>query len=453
MTMSHTIIKNARIINENNNFHGDVYIRNDRIERIDATIGLPANIQCKEIDAKDNILIPGMIDAHVHFRDPGLTYKGDIETESSAAIAGGVTTFMDMPNTLPNVLTKKILEEKYSRASERSFGNFSFFMGLTQDNLEEALKISTEDVCGLTDDGLYFDRNNSLLCNSPDYLEKLFSRSEHLVALHSEDESIIKANFIKSKQKWNGKIPPSDHSEIRSALACLSSTKKLVELTKKHKNRLHLLHVSTGAEALLFDHETPTHEKRITAEACVHHLYFNTEDYWQLGNKIKWNPSIKSKENQFALLQALHDNKIDMIATDHAPHDWKEKLGNYEEVKPGGPMIQHALPVLLEMYHKNQISLEKIVEKTSHQVAEVYRIKERGFIREGYFADLVMVDLNDPWKVTADNVEYKCQWSPVMGKTFRSKIKKVFVNGVLAFDEGKTKERPAGMRLKFDKTR
>ena len=451
--MSHTIIKNARIINENQDFHGDVYIRNERIERVDTTIGLPWNLLVKEIDAKDTILIPGVIDAHVHFREPGLTYKADIESESKAGIAGGVTSFMDMPNTIPNVITQEILEEKYARAAQKSFGNFSFFMGLNQDNLEEALRISTEDVCGLTDDGLYFNNSNALLCNSPEYLEKLFSRSEHLVALHSEDESIINANFQKSKQKWNTEIPPSDHSVIRSELACLSSTKKLVELTKKYNNRLHLLHISTGAEALLFDHETPTYEKRITAEACVHHLCFNTEDYRQLGNKIKWNPSIKSKENPLVLLQAIQDNKIDIIATDHAPHDWKEKLGSYEQVKPGGPMIQHALPVLLEMYHNNLISLEKIVEKTSHQVAEVYRIKDRGFIREGYFADLVMVDLHNPWKVTADNLLYKCQWSPLMDRTFRSKIKKVLVNGELAYDEGTFKSKPSGMRLKFSKTR
>jgi dihydroorotase len=451
--MSHIIIKNARIINENKDFHGDVYIRNERIERIDNTIGIAANLSVKEIDAKDNILIPGVIDAHVHFREPGLTYKGDIESESIAGLAGGVTSFMDMPNTIPNVLTQEILEEKYSRAMQRSFGNFSFFMGLNHDNLEEALKTNTEDVCGLTDDGLYFDKSNSLLCNSPEYLEKLFSRSEHLVALHSENESIINANFLKSKKKWNNEIPPSDHSVIRSALACLSSTKNLVELTRKHNNRLHLLHISTGSEALLFDHDIPTKNKRITAEACVHHLCFNTEDYEQLGNKIKWNPSIKSKENQSMLLQALLDNKIDIIATDHAPHDWKEKLGTYEEVKPGGPMIQHALPVLLEMYHNNLISIEKIVEKTSHQVAEVYKIRERGFIREGYFADLVMVDLNAPWKVTPGNIRYKCQWSPVVGQSFRSKIKKVFINGTLSFDERKIKEGPAGMRLKFDKVR
>lgn len=451
--MSHIIIKNARIINENKDFHGDVYIRNERIERIDPTIGLPGNTLVKEVDAKDTILIPGVIDAHVHFRDPGLRYKGDIESESKAGIAGGVTSFMDMPNTIPNVLTQKILEDKYSIAAQRSFGNFSFFMGLNQDNLEEALRISTEDVCGLTDDGLYFNNSNALLCNSPEYLEKLFSRSEHLVALHSEDESIINANFLKSKQKWNKQIPPSEHSVIRNELCCLTSTKRLVELSKKHKNRLHLLHISTGAEALLFDHETPTPDKRITAEACVHHLYFNTDDYWNLGNKIKWNPSIKPKQSQMVLMQAVIDDKIDMIATDHAPHDWKEKLGTYEEVKPGGPMIQHALPVLLEMYHNKLISLEKIVEKTSHKVAEVYRIKDRGFIREGYFADLAMVNLKDPWKVTEDNLLYKCQWSPLQGRSLRSKIRKVFVNGVLAYDEGEFKERPSGMRLKFSKTR
>ena len=451
--MSHIIIKNARIINENKDFHGDIYIRNERIERIDTTIGLRWNMLVQEIDAKDSILIPGVIDAHVHFRDPGLTYKADIETESKAGISGGVTSFMDMPNTIPNVLTHEILEEKYTSAAQKSYGNFSFFMGLNHDNLEEALRISTEDVCGLTDDGLYFNKTNSLLCNSPDYLEKLFSRSEHLVALHSEDESIINENYLKSKQKWNSEIPPSEHSVIRNELACLTSTKKLVELSKKHKNRLHLLHISTGAEALLFDHETPTPDKRITAEACIHHLLFNTEDYWNLGNKIKWNPSIKSKENQLMLMQAILENRIDMISTDHAPHDWKEKLGTYEEVKPGGPMIQHALTVLLEMYHNNLISLEKIVEKTSHKVAEVYRIKDRGFIREGYFADLVMIALKEPWKITKDNLRYKCQWSPLQGRSLRSKIKKVLVNGVLTYDEDIFKGIPSGRRLKFSKSR
>lgn len=451
--MSHIIIKNARIINENKDFHGDIYIRNERIERIDTTIGLRWNMLVQEIDAKDSILIPGVIDAHVHFRDPGLTYKADIETESKAGISGGVTSFMDMPNTIPNVLTHEILEEKYTSAAQKSYGNFSFFMGLNHDNLEEALRISTEDVCGLTDDGLYFNKTNSLLCNSPDYLEKLFSRSEHLVALHSEDESIINENYLKSKQKWNSEIPPSEHSVIRNELACLTSTKKLVELSKKHNNRLHLLHISTGAEALLFEHETPTPDKRITAEACIHHLLFNTEDYWNLGNKIKWNPSIKSKENQLMLMQAILENRIDMISTDHAPHDWKEKLGTYEEVKPGGPMIQHALTVLLEMYHNNLISLEKIVEKTSHKVAEVYRIKDRGFIREGYFADLVMIGLNEPWKITKDNLHYKCQWSPLQGRSLRSKIKKVLVNGVLTYDEGIFKGIPSGRRLKFSKSR
>lgn len=451
--MSHYVIKNARIINEENDFHGDVYIRNQRIEKISSSISIPSQFRVEEIDANGMLLIPGVIDAHVHFRDPGLTYKGDIASESKAAIAGGVTSFMDMPNTMPNVTSRDILEKKYAIAAKNSICNFSFFMGLTKDNLEEALKTSTEHVCGITDDGLYFDERNGLLCNAPEYIEKLFSRSEHLIALHSENEKIIAENYALCKDRWNNEIPPHAHSIIRSDEACIASTKHVIQLAKQFGNRLHVLHVSTGGEARLFDNTTAAIEKRITSEVCVHHLCFNTTDYEQLGNKIKWNPSIKSPADQAILLQALKDNNIDMIATDHAPHDWKEKNGKYEDVNPGGPMIQHALPVLLEMYHNQNISLKEIVKYTSHRVADVYRIKERGYLREGYFADLAMIDLNDPWRVTESNIMYKCNWSPLLGNTFHSKIKRVMVNGALVYDNGFTNSLTFGMRMKFNKTR
>jgi dihydroorotase len=450
--LSHIVIRNARIINEGQDFFGDVYIVKDRIEKIGTRIEPPSYIHYKEINAEGLLLIPGMIDAHVHFREPGLTYKGTIRSESEAAVAGGVTSFMDMPNTLPNVLTRDILEEKYSIASESSHCNYSFFMGLCQDNMEEALKISTEDVCGLTDDGLYVE-GGKLLCNEPEYLEHLFARSPHLVALHSEDDNIIAANLIRFKKEFAEFIPPAYHSLIRDHEACLSSTTRLLEQTKKYKNRLHLLHVSTGPESELFEYAEDIRSKRITAEACVHHLFFNTNDYEDLGNLIKWNPSIKGIDDQKTLRHNLYMNKIDIISTDHAPHALNEKIGSYRDVKPGGPMVQHALPVLLEMYHQHKISLEKIVEKTSHHVAEIYRIRERGYIREGYYADLVLIDLDDINLITTHSLRYKCEWSPLLGYALKSQIKKVLVNGQLKYDDGLIYQGSPGKRLYFEKDR
>lgn len=450
--MSHLYIKNARIVNEGKEWVGDVHVHHDRIEQVGSCITPPSRLSFQEIDASGLVLMPGVIDAHVHFREPGLTHKGNIASESRAAVAGGVTSFMDMPNTIPNVLTAEQLETKYGLAAASSFCNYSFFMGLCKDNLEEALTISTEDVCGLTDDGLYFDRENSLLCNSPEYLERLFSRSEHLIALHSEDESIISAAYQNARQAYGDNIPPHYHSLIRNEEACLSSTRSVLSQAKKHGCRLHLLHVSTGAEALLLDSSLPTDQKRITGEACVHHLFFSTEDYASKGNAIKWNPSVKSPESRRVLQEALLSGHIDMVATDHAPHTLAEKQGSYEQVKPGGPMIQHALPVLLELYHDGLLSLPQVVEKTSHSVAEVYRIKERGYIREGYFADLVLVHLNDPWMVSNENLLYACGWSPLTGHRFRSKIKTVFVNGFVTFNEG-VFTRLSGRRLRFSAAR
>lgn len=451
--MNQVLIKNARIITEGQELTGDVHIKDGRINKIDRQIELSQNLRYQEIDAAGAVLMPGVIDGHVHFRDPGLTYKGNIASESRAAVAGGVTSFMDMPNTIPNTVTVKALEEKYSLAANSSVANYSFFMGLTRDNLEEALKVGTEDVCGLTDDGLYFDENHSLLCNNHPYLEKLFSRTDHLVALHSEDESIMAENYKRAHEEFGENIPAHYHSIIRDERACFSSTNSLVELANRFRNRLHVLHVSTGAEALLFNAKPPTSEKRITSEVCVHHLIFSTDDYSRLGNKIKWNPSVKPHNNPSVLLQALLDDHIDMVATDHAPHSWEEKQGVYDQVKPGGPMIQHSLIMLLEFYHDKKLTLEQIVSKTSHRVAEVYRIKERGFIKEGYFADLVLVDLNNPWQITEESLRYKCGWSPLVGNRVRSKIKATLVNGVVVFDGANVIDEQKGKRLAFSKIR
>jgi len=449
---THTVIRNARIINEGKEFFGDVYVVGNRIEKINSKIDPPSYINYKEVNAEGLILIPGMIDAHVHFREPGLTYKGSIQTESAAAVSGGITSFMDMPNTLPNVLTREILEEKYRIASQSSLCNYSFFMGLSKDNLDEALQTSTEDVCGLTDDGLYLE-GGKLLCNDPQFLEQLFTRAPHLVALHAENDNIIAANLMRFKKQFSEFIPPSYHSLIHDQDACLSATMNLLDLTKKFNNRLHLLHISTGPESELFEQGNDVRKKRITAEVCVHHLNFNTNDYEDLGNLIKWNPSIKSIVDQQTLRHNLYTDKIDIIATDHAPHALHEKIGTYSDVKPGGPMVQHALSVLLEMYHQHKISLEKIVEKTSHHVAEVYRIKERGYIREGYFADLVLLDLNEDLMVTTENIRYRCKWSPLIGNVLRGQVKKVMVNGRWAFDNGMVNDACLGMRMKFEKDR
>ena len=446
------IIRQATIVNENKQFIGDVLIHNSRIEKISDRIYC-SDVNFIEINAEGLYLLPGMIDDQVHFRDPGLTHKADIYTETKAAIAGGITSYMDMPNTIPNTLTQKLLEEKYQLASMKSLANYSFFMGITKDNLEEALRTDTETVCGITDDGLYFDNEDGILANYPEFLEQLFSKSSTLVALHSEDDAIIKLNLNKFKKIYGEDIQPKHHSEIRTAEACLESTKRVLNIAKKYRNRLHFFHISSGQEAMLFDNTTKIREKRITAEACIHHLVFNTADYQNLGNKIKWNPSIKSHADNELLIKCLLDNHLDIVATDHAPHTWAEKSGDYFNVKSGGPLVQHALIALLELYHDGKISLEKIVEKTSHHVSEIYRIIDRGYIREGYFADLVLVDLNTRQRINDEDLLYKCGWSPFSGKIFRSEIKKTFINGNLVFDDGVINDRLFGKRLSFEKIR
>jgi dihydroorotase len=358
---------------------------------------------------------------------------------------------MDMPNTVPNTLTQELLEEKYQQAARTSLANYSFFMGITQGNLEEALRTDNETVCGITDDGLYFNKEDGILANYPDFLDKLFSRSNTLIALHCEDDSIIRNNTEKYRAIYGDDIPFKYHALIRSREACLEATKRVVDIARKHQNRLHIFHVSTVDEALLFDHTTAIREKRITAEACVHHLWFDDRDYERLGAKIKWNPSVKEEKDKRGLLQALLDNHIDIIATDHAPHTVEEKSGNYFKAHSGGPLVQHALVALLELYHQGVFTLEKIVRKSSHNVADMFAIDKRGFIREGYFADMVLVDLNSPWIVRKENVLYKCGWSPFEGQTFKSKVISTWVNGNKAYDNGHILEGSLGKRLTFNR--
>jgi len=448
--MNRILIKQAHIVNDGKITNADLLIVNDRIEKIAPHI---SDLNSAIIDAEGLYLLPGVIDDQVHFREPGLTHKGNIYTESKAAVAGGITSFMEMPNTIPNTLTQELLEAKYDAAAKSSLANYSFFMGINKDNLEEALKTDTENVCGITDDGLYFNNDEGILANYPDYLEVLFSRSETLIALHSENDAIIRRNTEKYRRLYSDDIPFKFHALIRSEEACLEATRGVLEIAKKHHNRLHLFHISTLAEANLFDNKLPVGEKRITAEACIHHLWFSDKDYETLGAKIKWNPSIKSGENKDGLLSALLDNKLDIIATDHAPHTIEEKSGNYFKALSGGPLVQHALPAMLELHHQGKISLEKLVEKMCHNVAEIYRIKDRGYIREGHYADLVLVDLNNPWKVKTENILYKCGWSPFENQTFRSRIVKTFINGHLVFDNGAFDETKKGMRMKFSKIR
>ena len=448
-----TIIRNASIVNEGKCSVADILISNDRIEKIAPSISLKNQEIITKINAEGLYLLPGVIDDQVHFREPGLTHKGTIYSESRAAVAGGITSFMEMPNTIPNTLTQELLEEKYVAASKTALANYSFFMGINQNNLEEALKTNNETVCGITDDGLYFNNDEGILANYPEFLEKLFSRSESLVALHSEDDGIIKNNTNFYREKFGETIPFEFHPKIRSEEACVAATKRVLEIAKKHNNRLHLFHISTLAEANLFENLLPINEKRITAEACVHHLWFSKADYAKLGSKIKWNPAVKSEKDKNGLLAALLENKLDIIATDHAPHTIEEKSGTYFKSMSGGPLVQHALPAMLEFYHEGKISLEKIAEKMSHHVAEIYRIKERGYIREGYYADLVLVDLNQKWQVTPENILYKCQWSPFENQFFKSKIVKTFVNGNLVYDEGIINEGKQGERLLFSKIR
>ena len=446
------LIKNANIVNEGKIFTSDILIKNKRIEKIDSTISLnSANYEI--IDASGLYLLPGLIDDQVHFRDPGFPQKGTIYSESMAAIAGGVTSFMDMPNTNPSTLTLQNLEDKFSAASKQSFANYSFFMGVSKHNLNEALKVDNEKVCGVSDDGLYFGDEEGIMANHPEFLEQLFSRSESLIALHSEDDSIIKFNEEKYKQIYGENIPIMYHANIRSDEACYVATKRILEIAQKHQTRLHVLHLSSGKEVPLFNSDKPISEKRITVEACTHHLFFNEKDYDRLGAKIKWNPSIKTESDRIALIDGLNNNTIDIIATDHAPHTIIDKQGNYFNAKSGAPLVQHSLLALLELYHKKELTLQKIVEKTSHNVAEIYKLIDRGYLRESYFADLVLVDLNSENIFHQHQNLYKVSWSPFDGYQFKSKVIKTIVNGEVVYNNGQIISQPNGERLIFQKIR
>lgn len=452
MAKLNVLIKNAKIVNEGTIKEGDVLIKNDRIHEVASAISEPKE-KTMILDARGNYLLPGMIDDQVHFRDPGLTQKADIFTESMAAVAGGITSYMDMPNTVPNTLNQELLEEKYKLGAKKSIANYSFFMGVNKNNIEEVLKTNNETVCGVTDDGLYFDNDQGILANYPDYLDELFSKVETLVALHSEDDTIIKNNTEKYKKIYGNEIPFESHPKIRSEEACISATKRVLEIAKRHNTRFHLYHVSTAAEANLLDAGDDIRKKRITGEACVHHLYFNDNDYNELGRWIKWNPAIKTKEDQEGLLKALLEGRLDNIATDHAPHTKEDKGGNYFSSMSGAPLVQHALPAVLEFCHQGKMTLPQVAEKTAHNVAEMYRMLDRGYIREGYFADLTIVSNETPWIVREKNLLYKCGWSPLTGRTFHYDITHTLVNGNLVFANGKVDPQKRGMRLAFEKER
>jgi len=439
-------ISGATIVNEGKSFVGNVLIENGLITDISSgnTI-IPQDAE--HIEAKGKYLLPGVIDDQVHFRDPGLTHKGDIYTESRAAVAGGVTSFMDMPNTVPNTLTQELLEEKYLAAADKSMANYSFYMGVSNDNAEEVLKTDPSKVCGVK---IFLGASTgNMLVDNQATLENIFKNCKSLIAVHCEDEPTIRENLNHYKQKYGDNIPVELHPAIRSHEACLKSSTFAVNLAMKYNTRLHVLHLSTAEEMELFSAEPSTAEKRITAEVCVHHLWFSEEDYKTIGNNIKWNPAIKSGKDRSALMRALHDNRIDIVATDHAPHTKDEKQNPYLSCPSGGPLVQHSLTAMLEKVHNGELSMELVVEKMCHAPALIFGVERRGFIRKGYYADLVLIDRNSPWRVAKENILYKCGWSPFEGVTFHSKVTHTFVNGHLAWKNGKLDDSVKGSRLSF----
>ena len=442
------LIKDIRIVNESQIFEGDVFLRNGRIEKIGNSLSPQENTT--EINGAGKFLLPGAIDDQVHFREPGLTHKANIYTESKAAVAGGVTSFMEMPNTIPPAFTHQILNEKYAIASQTSLANYSFFMGSSNDNVEEILKTNNykKDICGVK---IFMGSSTgNLLVNNPLTLEKIFAGTEILIATHCEDESIIKRNLEQVKQRKDI-LEPADHPIIRNEEACFESSFRAVQLAKKYDSRLHILHITTEMELQLFSNMIPLKDKRITAEVCVHHLHFTSDDYAVLGNKIKCNPAIKAPKNKTALWQALLDDRLDVIASDHAPHTIEEKNEPYEKAYAGLPLVQHSILLMLQYVKQGKITIEKMVEKMSHAVAICFEIKDRGFIREGYYADLVIVDLNETTTVSPSNILYKCGWSPLEGETFPASITHTFVNGNLVYGNGIWNESTKGLRLKFDR--
>lgn len=448
MAMNRILIKNAKIVNEGSIFEGDVLIENDLIVEVADSISLKTS-DCIVIDAEGSYLMPGAIDDQVHFREPGLTHKGDIESESRAAVAGGITSFIEQPNTVPNAVTQEILEDKYQIAAVNSFANYSFMMGATNDNLEEVLKTNPRNVAGIK---IFLGSSTgNMLVDNEATLEKIFSSTQMLIAVHCEDETTIQNNLAIFKEQYGEDIPVTAHHLIRSAEACYISSSKAVALAKKTGARLHIFHLSTAKEMELFTNKIPLEDKKITAEVCVHHLWFTDEDYKTKGNYIKWNPAVKTADDRKELWKALNDGRIDVIATDHAPHTKEEKSQSYLKAPSGGPLVQHAVIAMFEAHHQGKITVEKIVEKMCHNPAKIFKIEKRGFVKEGYFADLVIVNPSLPWSVKPENILAKCGWSPFENYTFKSRITHTFVNGELVYNNFKVKDIRAGKRLLFDR--
>ena len=444
--MKRTLIKNGRVVNDGEIKKINIVICNNSIEEL--TEKENGNFDLI-IDAKDCFIFPGLIDDQVHFREPGLTHKGDIFTESRAAVAGGITSYMEMPNTVPNALTQELLEDKYTIASNKSLANYSFFMGVSNDNLEEVLKTDPKHVCGIK---IFMGSSTgNMLVDNKNVLETIFEKSKCLIATHCEDEATIKANTKKFTDEFGDKLNAIHHPQIRSAEACYLSSSMAVQLAKKHNTRLHILHISSAVETELFENKTPLSEKRITAEACIHHLWFSEEDYKTKGNFIKWNPAVKSKNDRDGIWKALLDGRIDVIATDHAPHTLEEKNKPYSQAPSGGPLVQHSLLVLMEFHKQGKISLEQIAQKTSHNLADIFNIEGRGYIIPGFFADIVIVNPNKSQTITKEGLLYKCGWSPFEGTTFSSTVTHTFVNGHLAYCNGKLDDSILGQRLQFER--
>jgi len=445
--MNSYLIKNAKIVNEGTTFLGDLLIKNGLISKIDKSI---SDNTVPTIDAEGKYLIPGFIDDQVHFREPGLTHKANIATESKAAVAGGITTFIEQPNTVPQATTQKLLQDKFDIAEKSSYTNYSFMFGGTNDNLEELLKTNPKNVAGIK---LFLGSSTGdMLVDNPEVLEKIFSSTKLIISVHCEDEATIRKNTAHYKEIYGENIPIELHPIIRSEEACYLSSSKAIELAKKTGARLHVFHVSTAKETELFRNDIPLEEKQITAEVCVHHLWFSDEDYKEKGTYIKWNPAVKTAADRDGLWKALLDDRIDIIATDHAPHTIEEKSNSYLKAPSGGPLVQHALLALLEKVKENVLPIEKLIEKACHNPAKIFQIEKRGFIKEGFYADLVLVDTNLPQTVHKENILYKCGWSPFEGSTFSSSIVKTFVNGVLMYDNGVFDEVTKGQRITFNRS-
>ncbi|SIR49308.1 dihydroorotase [Pontibacter lucknowensis] len=444
--MKSILIKNAQLVNEGSTTTADVLVKEGRIAQIGQGIEAEAD---ETIDATGLHLIPGAIDDQVHFREPGLTHKANIETEARAAVAGGTTSFMEMPNTVPNAITQELLEDKYKIAAETSLANYSFYIGATNDNLAEVLLTNPNTVCGIK---IFMGSSTgNMLVDNEQTLDQIFAKAKLPIAVHCEDEQTIRDNMAIYEEKYGEDIPVKCHPEIRNEAACFKSSYLAVKLAEKHNTRLHILHISTEEELKLFRNDIPLEQKRITAEICVHHLWFDKEDYDKFGTQIKCNPAIKEHRHKEGLLQGLLDDKLDVIATDHAPHTWEEKQGKYKQAPSGVPLVQHSVQMMLEFVKQGKLTIEKVVEKMAHAPAILFNVRERGYIREGYWADLVLVDLNKPYTVSKDNTYYKCNWSPFEGHTFSSTITHTLVSGHLAFANGTFDESKKGERLLFDR--